>query len=132
VKVSAFDVLVIGTGGVILLSTVIMVILSILNKKRFLEVCRLYEGEFGSVPLAAAVLRDADLLGFTAGYSTKMDFIIHPLIFGKKSIQSKNDDVDFIRGLPANIKYWFIAEFLCSLVGFIALLIGGICLWVEK
>ncbi|WP_455424661.1 hypothetical protein [Dryocola sp. LX212] len=131
-KVSAFDVLVIGTGGVILLSTVIMVILSILNKKRFLEVCRLYEGEFGSVPLAAAVLRDADLLGFTAGYSTKMDFIIHPLIFGKKSIQSKNDDVDFIRGLPANIKYWFIAEFLCSLVGFIALLIGGICLWVEK
>ncbi|WP_237391416.1 hypothetical protein [Dryocola clanedunensis] len=130
--VSAFDVLVIGTGGVILLSTVTMVVLSILNKKRFLEVCRLYEGEFGSVPLAAAVLRDADLLGFTAGYSTKMDFIIHPLIFGKKSIQSKNDDVDFIRRLPANIKYWFIAEFLCSLVGFIALLIGGICLWVDK
>jgi hypothetical protein len=130
--VSAFDVLVIGTGGVILLSTVTMVVLSILNKKRFLEVCRLYEGEFGSVPLAAVVLRDADLLGFTAGYSTKMDFIIHPLIFGKKSIQSKNDDVDFIRRLPANIKYWFIAEFLCSLVGFIALLIGGICLWVDK
>lgn len=130
--VSAFDVLVISTGGVILFSSVTMVVLSILNKKRFLEVCRLYEGEFGSVPLAAAVLRDADLLGFAAGYSTKMDFIIHPLIFGKKSIQSKNDDVDFIRGLPANIKYWFIAEFLCSLVGFIALLIGGICLWVDK
>lgn len=130
--VSAFDVLVIGTGGAILISTVTMVVLSILNKKRFLEVCRLYEGEFGSVPLAATVLRDADLLGFTAGYSTKMDFIIHPLIFGKKSIQSKNDDVDFIRGLPANIKYWFIAEFLCSLVIFIGLIIGGICLWVDK
>lgn len=130
--VSAFDVLVIGTGGVILISTVTMVVLSILNKKRFLEVCRLYEGEFGSVPLAATVLRDADLLGFTAGYSTKMDFIIHPLIFGKKSIQSKNDDVDFIRGLPANIKYWFIAEFLCSLVIFIGLIIGSVCLWVDK
>jgi hypothetical protein len=132
VTVSAFDVLVIGTGGVILISTVTMVVLSILNKKRFLEVCRLYEGEFGSVPLAATVLRDADLLGFTAGYSTKMDFIIHPLIFGKKSIQSKNDDVDFVRGLPANIKYWFIAEFLCSLVIFIGLIIGSICLWVDK
>lgn len=130
--VSVFDVLIIGTGGVILLSAAAMVVLSILNKKRFLEVCRLYKREFGSVPLAAAILRDADVLGFTAGYSTKMDFIIHPLIFGKKSIQSKNDDVDFIRGLPANIKYWFIAEFLCSLVGFIALLIGGICLWVDK
>lgn len=130
--VSVFDVLVIGTGGVILLSAVTMIVLSILNKKRFLEVCRLYEREFGSVPLAATVLRDADLLGFTAGYSTKMDFIIHPLIFGKKSIQSKNEDVDFIRGLPANIKYWFIAEFLCSLVIFICLIIGCICLWVDK
>ncbi|AWF45364.1 hypothetical protein H238_1208 [Klebsiella pneumoniae UHKPC179] len=54
------------------------------------------------------------------------------MIFGKKSIQRKNDDVDYIRELPANIKYWFIAELLCSLVGFIALLIGGICLWVDK
>lgn len=87
--VSVFDILVIGTGGVILLSAVTMIVLSILNKKRFLQVCRLYEREFGSVQLAATVLRDADLLGFTAGYSTKMDFIIHPLIFGKKSIQSK-------------------------------------------
>lgn len=130
--VSAFDVLVIGTGVTILLSAVAMVVLSILNKKRFLKVCRLYEREFGSVPLAAAVLKDADLLGFTAGYSTKMDFIIHPLVFGKKSIQSKNDDLDFIRGLPANIRYWFIAEFMCSVVGFIALLIGCLCLYLDK
>ncbi|SMG60615.1 hypothetical protein [Cedecea sp. NFIX57] len=130
--VSTFDVLIIGTGVTILLSAVVMVVLSILNKKRFLEVCRLYEREFGSLPLAAAVLKDADLLGFTAGYSTKMDFIIHPLVFRKKSIQSKNDDVDFIRRLPANIRYWFIAEFMCSVVGFIALLIGCLCLYLDK
>lgn len=50
----------------------------------------------------------------------------------QKVYSEKNDDVDYIRELPANIKYWFIAELLCSLVGFIALLIGGICLWVDK
>ena len=128
----AYNTLVLFTGGVMVLSTVTMVVLSILNKKRFIEVCRLYEAEFGSMPLAASVLKDADLIGFTAGYSTKMDFIIYPLIFGKKSAQSKNEDVNFIRGLPANIRYWFIAEFFCSLVCFIALLIGGLCLWVDR
>ncbi|KNC09188.1 hypothetical protein AC791_11005 [Klebsiella sp. RIT-PI-d] len=130
--ISVSDILIIGTSGIIILSTVIMIVLSILNKKRFLEVCHLYEKEFGSIPLAAAVLKDADLVGFTAGYSTKISFIIHPLIYGKKSAYSKNDDAAFIRSLPANIRYWFIAEFLCSLVGFIALVIGGICLWVDK
>lgn len=130
--ISVSDILIICTSGIIILSTVIMVVLSVLNKKRFLEVCRLYEKEFGSIPLAAAVLKDADLIGFTAGYSTKINFIIHPLIYGKKSAHSKNDDAAFIRSLPANIRYWFIAEFLCSLVGFIALLVGGICIWVNK
>jgi len=132
VRVSAFDILVIGIGGTILLSAAIMIVLSILNKKRFLEVCHLYEREFGSVPLAAAVLKDADLLSFTAGYATKINFIIHPLIYGKKSAHSKNDDAAFIRGLPANIRYWFIAEFMCSVIGFVALVLGGICLWVDK
>ena len=107
-------------------------IISILNKKRFLEVCRLYEAKFGTLPLAAAVLKDADVIGFTAGYTTKMDFIIHPLIYGKKSIHSKNDDVAFIRDLPAKIRYWFIAEFVCSVIGLVALLLGGLWLWVNK
>ncbi|SAI45260.1 Uncharacterised protein [Enterobacter roggenkampii] len=115
-----------------MIALVSMVIISILNKKRFLEVCRLYEAKFGTLPLAAAVLKDADVIGFTAGYTTKMDFIIHPLIYGKKSIHSKNDDVAFIRDLPAKIRYWFIAEFVCSVIGLVALLLGGLWLWVNK
>ena len=130
--ISASDIFLFTISGVMMVAIVTMVVISILNKKRFLEVCRLYEAEFGSLPLAAAVLKDADVIGFTAGYSTKINFIIHPLIYGKKSAYSKCDDVTFIRGLPAKIRYWFIAEFVCSAVGFVALLLGGVWLWVNK
>ncbi|WP_227669655.1 MULTISPECIES: hypothetical protein [Enterobacteriaceae] len=130
--VTASDLLLFIISGAMMIALVSMVVLSILNKKRFLEVCRMYEAKFGSLPLAAAVLKEADVIGFTAGYTTKMDFIIHPLIYGKKSIHSKNDDVAFIRGLPAKIRYWFIAEFVCSVIGLVALLLGGVWLWVNK
>ncbi|WP_407437157.1 hypothetical protein [Lelliottia sp.] len=130
--VTLSDLLLFIISGVMMVAIVMMVVISFLNKKRFLEVCRLYEAEFGSLPLAAAVLKDADVIGFTAGYSTKINFIIHPLIYGKKSAHSKIDDAAFIRGLPANIRYWFIAEFVCSAIGFVALLLGGVWLWVNK
>lgn len=81
--VTASDALLFIISGAMMIALVSMVIISILNKKRFLEVCRLYEAKFGTLPLAAAVLKDADVIGFTAGYTTKMDFIIHPLIYGK-------------------------------------------------
>lgn len=87
--VTASDLLLFIISGAMMIALVSMVVLSILNKKRFLEVCQMYEAKFGSLPLAAAVLKEADVIGFTAGYTTKMDFIIHPLIYGKKSIHSK-------------------------------------------
>lgn len=34
----------------------------------------------------------------------KIQFIINPIIFGKKSAHSKFNDVEFMRALPSNIK----------------------------
>ncbi|WP_114193714.1 hypothetical protein [Edaphovirga cremea] len=130
-KITVPDLLIFAISGVMIISFIGLVTLSSLNKKRFLEVCQLYKLRFGSLPLAAELLKEAGIIGFTSGYSTKIDFIINPLIYGKKSIHSKYDDVEFMRNLPVNLRRWFIAEFLCSLFGFVALIVGGICLLLE-
>ncbi|WP_145588479.1 hypothetical protein [Yersinia rochesterensis] len=111
---------------VVIISSISMVIISYLNNKRFIEVCRLYELEFGTLPLSAAALKDADIIGFTAGYSVKISFIINPLIYNKKSVYSKNDDISFMRNLPVNIKRWFIAEHLLSILCVAFLIVVGV------
>ncbi|MFO6297097.1 hypothetical protein [Rahnella selenatireducens] len=122
----------IAIGVVMFISFISMIALAYLNNKRFLEVCRLYELEFGSLPLSATILKNADIIGFSAGYSTKIEFIILPLIFGKKSMHSKNNDVEFMRQLPNNIKRWFVAEYYCAVLGCATCVIIGICMYLDK
>src|SRR5471030_2212040 len=102
-----------------------MIIISYANKKRFSEICRLYENEFGfnSLPISASLLKDADIIGFSSGYSIRNEFIIKPLIFGKKSPYSKNNDVNF--------KIWFIAEFYLGVSAVVFFLLIAACQYFD-
>lgn len=129
---SILDIIICIMGGGAIILVPIIIIISSLNKKRFIEVCRLYEVEFGFLPFSVATFRSADIVGFNSGYWMKMDFIIHPLIFGRKSGYSKNNDVKFIRQLPLSIRRWFLAEYVCVNCCGISFLIAGICIFWER
>ncbi|OMQ21485.1 hypothetical protein BMI79_15430 [Serratia oryzae] len=60
-----------------------------------------------------------------------MDFILRPLVFGKSSGYSKNNDVEFIKKLPVSIRRWFLAEYLCIMLCGIAFLVAGVLLYFE-
>lgn len=109
----------------------ITIALSYLNKKRFIKVCVLYEKEFGSLPLSVQNFYESDMVGFSEGYAMKIQFIINPIIFGKKSAHSKFNDVEFMRALPSNIKKWFVVEYLLSVTGLALLAISGVCFYFK-
>lgn len=130
--VTAYTYFVVVVGVLMFILFIAATTLAYLNNKRFLEVCRLYEIEFGFLPLNVATFKDADVIGFSAGYGMKMEFIIGPLVFGKKSKYSKNNDVEFMRKLPSTMKSWFLAEFYCAVLGCAACAIIGICMYLDK
>ena len=86
------------------------VIASLLNKKRFKEVCQLYKEKFGSLPDAVLLFENVNSLYFKGAYGIKTQFIIMPLLWNKSSILTKNDDKDFIRRLP---KHSFLTNIWC-------------------
>ena len=96
------DLIICGPGGLSLVCGMAVAVLSFLNKKRFSTICTLYREKFGSLPVGAVIFDKVDSIGFSSGYAAKINFIVNPLIFGKSSVDSSNDDVSFIRGLPTH------------------------------
>lgn len=115
------DVLALILGSIFLTCCFLTILMAIFSKSRFNEICDLYERKFGELPLAVSILKECSPFGFTAGYAVKNSFILRPLIFGKKSIHSKVDDVFFMKKLPPRLKYWFIIDFYISLIAFISM-----------
>ncbi|MCU6666674.1 MAG: hypothetical protein ACRDD5_04550 [Silvania sp.] len=125
------DVIICGFGGLSLVCGVAVAVLSSLNKKRFSAICALYKEKFGYLPAGAIIFDNADSIGFSTGYAAKINFIVNPLIFGKSSVDSTNDDVAFIRGLSPHLKTWFIAEYGFSLLGLLSIVIAGSVLYFR-
>lgn len=108
---------------IMLLAVIMYIIFSYLNDKRFKMVCDLYEKEVGPLPLATLLLKDSDILGFIAGYTQKMIFIVFPLIFKRNSFlnrQYSNTHYNFINSLPKEIKNWFYAEQISVAIGIVS------------
>lgn len=126
------DLIICGFGGLSLVCGVAVAVLSFLNKKRFSAICTLYKEKFGSLPAGAIIFNKADSIGFSSGYAAKINFIVNPLVFGKSSVDSTNDDVAFIRGLPANLKNWFIVEYAFSAIGLLSIVIAGAVLYLNR
>lgn len=116
------DILTLILGSIFLICCFLAILMAVFSKSRFNEICDLYERKFGELPLAVSILKGCGTFGFTAGYAVKNSFILRPLIFGKKSIHSKVDDVLFMKQLPPRLKYWFIIDFYISLAAFISMI----------
>lgn len=125
------ELIICGFGGLSLVCGIAVALLSFINKKRFSAICTLYKEKFGSLPAGAIIFDKADSIGFSSGYAAKINFIVNPLIFGKSSVDSTNDDVTFIRGLPPHLKNWFIVEYAFSVLGLLSIIIAGSVLYFR-
>jgi len=113
-------------SAALIICGIVAAVLSFINKKRFSEICTLYKEKFGSHPAGAIIFDKADSIGFSSGYAAKINFIVSPLIFGKSSVDSTDeDDVTFIRGLPPRLKNGFIVEYAFTVLGLLSIIIAG-------
>jgi hypothetical protein len=119
------DLIICGFGGLSLVCSVAVAVLSFLNKKHFSAICTLYKEKFGTLPAGAIIFDKADSIRFSSVYAAKINFVVNPLIFGKSSVDSTNDDVAFIRGLPPHLKNWFIVEYAFSFLELLSIAINS-------
>ncbi|MFH8135044.1 hypothetical protein ABU178_12785 [Pantoea osteomyelitidis] len=102
------------------------IIVSVLNKKRFIEICILYKEKYGSLPDAVLLFENVNTLCVKIAYSMKVQFIYMPLLWNRSSILTKNDDKDFIRRLPKRLIGPFYIEIYLAIVSLIFFIIGGL------
>ena len=108
------------------------IIASVLNRDRFKEICILYKEKYGSLPDAVLLFENVNTLYVKVAYSTKVSFIYMPLLWNKSSILTKNDDKDFIRGLPKRLIGPFYLEIYLAVISLIFFIIGGLCMLAIK
>ncbi|HDT2076265.1 MULTISPECIES: hypothetical protein [Enterobacter] len=108
------------------------IIASVLNRKRFKEICVLYKEKYGSLPDAVLLFENVNTLYVKIAYSTKVQFIYIPLLWNRNSILTKNDDKDFIRGLPKRLIGPFYVEIYLGVVSLIFLCIGLVLIFAIE
>lgn len=111
---------------------VLSIIASALNKRRYKEICVLYKEKFGDLPPMVQIFDDVNTLYVGFAYSVKMQFIFRPLLWNKSSNMTKNDDRDFIRGLPKRLIGPFYVELYLAIVSLAFFIIGGILMFYIK
>ncbi len=107
--------IVLSTTIIMLPSIIIYIFISYLNNDRFMMVCDLYELEVGLLPMQTIIFKHCSTVGFILGYTQKMMFLMHPLIYKKECFLNKkytDKHYEFINKLPRNIKSWFYAEYI--------------------
>lgn len=107
-------------------------IASTLNKKRYKEICELYKDKFGTLPPMVQTFDNINTLYLDFAYSVKMQFIFKPLLWNRSSNFTKNDDKDFIRGLPKRLIVPFFMELYLAIASLVFFIIGGILMFVIK
>ncbi|MGP8949145.1 hypothetical protein ACT01T_13155 [Enterobacter asburiae] len=113
----------------ILTGTLLMIISSIsslLNRKRFNEICKLYKEKYGSLPDAVLLFENVNSLYVKGAYGIKVQFIYMPLLWNRSSPLTKNDDKDFIRGLPKRLIRPFYVEIYFGAASILFFFIGGL------
>ncbi|HDR2472764.1 TPA: hypothetical protein ROG05_001869 [Enterobacter soli] len=123
---------VIITGLIAIILGTASIIASALNKKRYKEICKLYKEKFGDLPPMVQIFDDVNTLYVDFAYSVKMQFIFKPLLWNKSSNMTKNDDKDFIRGLPRRLIGPFYVEIYLAVVSLIFFIIGGLLMLAIK
>ena len=116
-------------GGLFLAASIIT---SVVNRKRFNEVCKLYKEHYGNLPDAVMLFENVNSFYYKGAYGIKTQFIFMPLLWNKSSILTKNDDKDFIRGLPKRIVRPFYIEAFLGLASIVFFVIAGVLMLAIK
>lgn len=106
------------------------IMMSVLNRKRFTEICLLYKDKYGDLPEMVKVFEHVNTLYVNFAYSVKMQFIFKPLLWNKSSNFTKNDDKDFIRGLPKRLIGPFYLELYLALASLMFFVIAIVLILV--
>ncbi len=130
--INAADKIFIGVAGLGFAFALASVITSVLNRKRFKEICILYKNKYGSLPDMVVLFDDVNTLYVNFAYSVKMQFIFKPLLWNKSSHFTRNDDKDFIRGLPKRLIVPFYVELYLAVVSLALLIVAGILMIIIK
>jgi len=107
-------------------------IASVLNKKRYKEICVLYKKKFGDLPPMVQIFDDVNTLYVDFAYSVKMQFIFKPLLWNRSSKFTKNDDKDFIRGLPKRLIGPFYLELYLAIISLVFFICAGFLMLIIK
>ena len=105
---------------------------SALNKKRYKEICVLYKEKFGDLPPMVQIFDDVNTLYVDFAYSVKMQFIFKPLLWNRSSKFTKNNEKDFIRGLPKRLIGPLYLELYLAIASLTFFIISGILMLVIK
>lgn len=106
------------------------IIMSVLNRKRFKDICLLYKEKYGDLPEVVKVFDNMNTFYVNFAYSIKMQFIFKPLLWKKSSNFTKNDDKDFIRELPKRLIGPFYLELYLTLASLAFFIIAVILILV--
>ncbi|WP_314417882.1 hypothetical protein [Pseudescherichia vulneris] len=123
---------VIVTGLIAMVLGACSIIASALNRKRYKEICVLYKEKFGDLPPIVQIFDDVNTLYVDFAYSVKMQFIFRPLLWNKSSNMTKNDDRDFIRGLPKRLIGPFYVELYLAIVSLAFFIISSVLVFYIK
>lgn len=128
--ISTADKVFLVTGSLGFVFIIASVIASLLNRKRFEEICQLYIEKYGGLPDVVLIFKNVNSLFFKGAYGIKTQFIVMPLLWNKSSILTKNDDKDFIRGLPKRLIRPFYIEAYLGLISIVFFVIA-VCLMLA-
>lgn len=106
------------------------IIMSVLNRKRFKDICLLYKEKYGDLPEVLKVFDNMNPFYVNFAYSIKMQFVFKPLLWKKSSNFTKNDDKDFIRELPKRLIGPFYLELYLTLASLAFFIIAVILILV--
>lgn len=123
INLEMISVIAILTGTLLI---IISSIASLLNRKRFNEICKLYKEKYGSLPDAVLLFENVNSFYVKGAYGIKVQFIYMPLLWNSSSPLTKNDDKDFIRGLPKRLIRPFYVEIYFGAASILFFIIGGL------
>jgi len=130
--INATDKIFIVAGSLGFVFAAASLIAGALNKKRYREICELYKEKFGDLPPMVKTFDNVNTLYVDFAYSVKMQFIFRPLLWNKSSNMTKNDDKDFIRGLPKRLIGPFYLELYLAVVSLAFFILSGALMIIIK
>lgn len=127
------EIISIGLYLIFFIMGIVMIYFKIINDRKVKTICELYEKEFNYLPLDVRIFKDSTWFTLPYHNGLKKQFIVRPLLKGKKSYFSKNEgDVEFMKGLPSNLTKSFIIEVYIGRTGCILFLIMLALMYIEK